>query len=381
MKILFDHQIFERQSYGGISRYYSELISRLSNDYDVKTKISLDNKNNIHLESHKNSDFWYLSEKKNISPIDAAKNQLKEILGKPKKSSEIANSCHWIEKGDFDIFHPTYYNPYFLQKLGNKPFVLTVYDMIHEIFPESFDHNEKIIEWKKELLEQAEMIITISETTKNDILSFYELDPAKIEAIPLSDSYENYSINPQSEAILNFPQKYLLYVGNRNLYKNFYFLIESLAPLLKKENITVVCAGGPNFSEMDKYFMDIFNVGSRFIHININDEILAQLYQHAEGFIFPSLYEGFGLPILEAFHWDCPVIASNGGALPEIGGDAAVYFNPKNPSDLREATQLVLFEEQFKNSLIKKGKRRLTEFSWDETVKRTYNVYSGIAKI
>jgi len=291
-------------------------------------------------------------------------------------------SIRQLKKQDFDIFHPTYYEPYFLKYLQKKPYVLTVYDMIHEHFPNYFKPNDQTRAWKKHLIENAAIIIAISENTTRDILTFTKADPDRIHVIYLGNPFENVSSsvpNSLHQDIPGFNYPYLLFVGDRHAYKNFNFFIESVADILHKNGeLHVVCAGSSQFSQEEKKLLKNLNIINKVYHVKINGTILKNLYKNARVFIFPSLYEGFGLPVLEAFSCGCPVILCNSSSLPEIGGDGAIYFEPGNRESIIRAVETVLFNEKYRGDLIKKGSERLKFFSWEKTASSTKKVYDNL---
>jgi glycosyltransferase involved in cell wall biosynthesis len=280
-----------------------------------------------------------------------------------------------IEKGDFDIFHPTYYNTYFLKNLKKKPYVLTVYDMIQELFPEMFKGDSIAIQ-KKKVIECATKIIAISENTKTDIIKFYDIDPNKIEVVHLATSLKTQ--NP--DITLNLPQKYILFVGDRWTYKNFNFFIRSISDILIEENnLYLICAGGRLFSEIELSLFEDLKIKKNVIHFPIiNDSTLSQLYRKAILFIFPSLYEGFGIPVLEAFSCGCPVAVSNCSSFPEVGGDAVNFFDPNNSNSIRSAIENIVHNDALQNSLRVRGYQRLKLYSWERTALNTKKVYDNL---
>ena len=286
-----------------------------------------------------------------------------------------------LKKQDFDVFHPTYYEPYFLKYLQKKPFVLTVYDMIHEHFPNYFKANDQTRVWKKQLIENAAIIIAISENTKQDILKFTNADPDRIHVIYLGNPFEhiNHEQSTPGPDVLLFEKPYLLFVGDRSRYKNFDFFIESVAEMLfKHDELHVICAGSSPFTNEEKKLLKNLNISHKVHHIKINDTILKNLYQNARAFVFPSIYEGFGLPILEAFSCGCPAIISKSSSLPEIGGDGAIYFNPSDKESIILAIENVLFNERNRDNLIEKGYDRLKFFSWEKTANKTKKNYENL---
>jgi glycosyltransferase involved in cell wall biosynthesis len=364
--VLYDHQIFSTQIYGGISRYFIELMKNIENDNGIKYDLSLRYSNNHYLNEY--NDLKYKPFFKNFT--FRGKYRLINILNK-----NISKKL--LIKRDYDIFHPTYYDPYFLNILNNKPLVLTIYDMIHEIYPEMFSSKDETSKRKKLLAQKATKIIAISENTKKDIIRFFNIDEKKIEVIYLANS-----INPSKsidDINIDLPKKYILFVGSRSIYKNFNLFIEAISPLLIEDiELNVVCVGGGNFKEMEKEKFKKLNIINKIFQYAANDYILAYLYQKAIAFVFPSLYEGFGIPILEAFSCGCPVIASDASSLPEVAGDAAIYFNPKDKLSILDSIQQVIYKKDLRKQLLNKGYQRIKQFTWKKTAHQTKKLYEGI---
>jgi len=370
MKVLYDHQIFEMQKFGGISRYFSELIKT-----NPSAKLALKYTDNLYFDEDHCKLFKLLP--KNEPQYDnflfglnfKGRGRLFRCYKKIRQKNNISKSINYLNKLDFDVFHPTYYNTYFLQYLKNKPFVLTVHDMIHEIFVEEDQHT--IIN-KKKLILQSNKIITISENTKKDIVKFFpEINEEKISVVYLASSFP---------LIEQYEEKgnYILYTGNRDGYKNFNNLIKAIAPLLIKYNFRLICTGS-SFYDTELQMMKNLNISDRVLcnKFTSEDELIA-LYSKASIFVFPSLYEGFGIPILEAFATGCPALLSNTSSLPEIGGNAAVYFDPYSIDDMRIKIENVLTSTALQKELIKKGKERVKQFSWKKCAQETVDVYKKI---
>ncbi len=296
----------------------------------------------------------------------------------PSVQSELANrnlTERLLRKGEFDVFHPTYYNPYFLNHLNGKKFVLTVHDMIHEYFSECFPENDPIRESKKLLCEKAGRIIAISESTKRDLIELYRINPEKIDVIYHGSSISDADILTVS----NIPEKYILFTGARAIYKNFNFFIRSIERVLKaRDDLHVVCTG-PDFTQNEVELFDTLGITERMHHYFVSDRELAFFYSKAILFVFPSLYEGFGIPVLEAFSCGCPAVLSSTSSLPEIGGVGAVYFDPEDMTSIRESVEDVLNDSDLRATMIKKGRERVKQFSWEKTVKKTWELYSNVA--
>ncbi len=365
MRILYDHQTFTWQEYGGISRYFYELIRRIKEKDHADVSVLFSNNEYI--------DPLNLPNVHSFFPNVTFKGKLRlmDYLNKGK-------SLRYIGKAEFDIFHPTYYDPYFLKLIGGKPFVVTFLDMIHEKFSYKYKElaqDSKIYENKRNLLETASKVIAISQSTKNDIVEIFGVNPDKIKVIYLASSFnESFST---AKRVVDAP--YLLYVGNRSMYKNFTFFLESILSILQDNKLLhLVCAGGGRFNETEMNMLTKLGLKNRVIHKSINDAILANLYKNAEVFVFPSLYEGFGIPVLEAFSCGCPCILSDGGSLSEVGGDAAIYFNPESTDSIVYALRTVLNDNEMRLKLREKGYRRQKLFSWDKTYEQTVTLYKSL---
>ncbi len=366
MDILFDHQIFTNQEFGGISRYFFELIKRFENDSTHNCDVGLKFTNNAYL--NKNTYSGLSSFYPNTSIYK--KQRIMNFLNK-----KICNTK--LSRGSFDVFHPTYYDPYFLKLIGKKPFVITVLDMIHERFEDKYEAlrgDTSIYQYKKEMIDNASKIIAISQTTKNDIIEIYGVEPSNIDVVYLGNSLVK---NIHNTEIISEP--YLLFVGNRGMYKNFELFVESIQVLLIQDDIRVICAGGGNFNETELNFLKDLGLEKYVKHYRIDSDItLSNLYSNAICFVFPSLYEGFGIPVLESFACGCPVVLSNRGSLPEVGGDAAEYFDPEDMTSIEVAISNVIQNEKLRSELRTKGYARLKQFSWDTTFSETLNVYSSL---
>ena len=338
MIIRYDYQIFSMQDYGGISRYFSQLIRRISMLPDVTAGLNIFFSHNHYLKGLKDCPHKRWLENRSFPGVDL----LIRILKKMNKVYNLAE----VKRGDFTIYHPTYYNTEFLPFIGKKPFVLTVYDMVHELYPHMFK-NKDIAEQKKALINKASKVIAISKNTRKDIVRFYPVAADKIDVVHLSHSLEP-DVPCETKMIL--PEKYILFVGNRNTYKNFTFFIQSIAQLLVDDNgLSVVCAGGEPFSAQELNFFRGLDLLNRVNYVPIqNDNELVHVYTHALFFVFPSLYEGFGIPVLESFACGCPVLASNTSSLPEVGGDAARYVDPRNSVSLIEGCGDLLEKQSVK---------------------------------
>lgn len=360
MRVLFDSHVYNWQKVGGISKYYTELISHLKK-YEVKTFLPVFLSNNYYLRDSEEfmNVFQFLPSWDNI--------YRNKIIGRVNKM--ILD--YYYLKNDFDIYHPTYYDLSFLNRIKNKPFVLTVHDMYNERF--NIDSGN-VIAVKKELIKRADKIIAISENTKTDILDFYKIEETKISVIYHGVRPVEVSVRPRGFHV----DSYVLFVGGRKDYKNFNRLVEAFSIISRKNpELKLVCVGS-SFSKEELIRFHKLNVVGKVCFLSVNDNELAWLYKNAIFFIFPSLYEGFGLPLLEAFQYGAPSAVSDASCFPEIALDAAVYFNPYDIESMVFTMESLLLSNTLRDQLIEKGYKLLKRYSWDKTAFKTKEVYKAI---
>lgn len=384
MKVLYDHQIFEHQRIGGVSRYFAEIIRHLP--ADVGSDVSIQYTFNEYLRDMNIPFVWrdqLISYYSFLPKLNfKGKKRLYSFLEErfPEKYPDFykvnqSRTIEKLEKGDFDIFHPTFFDDYYLDHLNGKPYVLTVHDMIIELYPE-FINSPGFIKRKKKLVDNAAHIIAVSENTKCDIVNVFGTSADKISVTYHASSLVDGGGKPE-----NLPNKYLLYVGDRRLgYKNFKFFIAAIQPiLLENKELCIVCTGDRFTTEENNYFKAL-GIQDQLKIIFVDDTQMFGLYKSAEMFIYPSYYEGFGIPILEAFQAQCPVVLSNGSCFPEVAGDAGMYFDSKSPEQLRFSVLSLLNNKELRQEIINKGTQRLQNFSWEKSALQTAEIYKEILR-
>ncbi len=355
IKVLYDSQIFTSQRFGGISRYFVELIRNMPGDID--TEVAARFSHNV-----------YIRDVVDIPDFPAVpfKKDIVKFLNRRKSEAAIAEGC-------FDVFHPTYYNPYFLKNI-RKPFVVTVHDMIHERFPESFSPHDPTRNDKRKLVFAADHVIAISESTKRDLLDMYGLPEDKITVVYHGRTTDN--VVP--EKIEGLPEHYVLFVGDRNRYKNFGRMAEAFAIVKRRyPEMKLICTGRPFGKDEHEMFRSLGiegSVGQMFV----SDGQLRYLYSNADCFVFPSLFEGFGFPVLEAFSAGCPIAMSNTSSLPEIGGDGGLYFDPLSAEDMSDKILQLIDDRTLRDKLTARGREIAGTFTWERTAAQTAEVYRSL---
>jgi glycosyltransferase involved in cell wall biosynthesis len=367
MKIAFDHQIFTHQSYGGISRYYSNLVQELSlSKEDAR----------IFGGFHRNK---YLTE---LPPENVYGVNLGYYPPKTWKPFHLLNHSLTevqINSWGADIVHETYYSS--LPKLGSKVMrVTTAYDMIHEIFPDDFPINDKTTDHKKRTFDRVDHIISISHSTKRDLLKYFDIEESKISVVHLGVDIAKY------HAIVNYENRqrpFLLYVGARGGYKNFCSVLRAIACScsLKKEFDMIAFGGGKFSANETALIRELGFKDSQVKQVSGSDDVLVGLYRQAEAFIYPSLYEGFGLPPLEAMAAGCPVICSNNSSIPEVVNNAGEYFDPKDYESIANAIEKVMRSSELKSKLMQAGFDNVKKFSWVNCARETMSIYNQLVDV
>ena len=364
MKILYDYQIMLEQKYGGISRCFCELMARYKKMYSDKVGIIAIGSQNYYLEKVMGykalnfSQWWY------EPGVKEKFVKINQII--------ISRLC---KKGYVDILHSTWYDSYLLD-INNCKQIITIHDMIQEKVPE-YKADRKLIKIKRQLMEKADKIVTVSVHTKKDILEIYpEIPDNKIAVV-----YNGGCIQKiPKKCSLKLPEKYILYVGARGNYKNFDNFIKAVKIIMQRyEDLSLVCVGGGTFTGRERNMLG--DIRYRTMQINADDKDLAYLYRHAVEFVFPSKYEGFGIPVVEAFSCYCPVVLSNASCFPEIAKGAALYFDPDDAEDMAEKMERVIIDKTLRRQLIKKGYSRSKLFTWERNARRMHQIYHSTANI
>jgi glycosyltransferase involved in cell wall biosynthesis len=365
LKIVYDNQIFSTQRYGGISRYFCNLANGMSklDGFDV----------NVFAPFHINQ---YLRELNQAVVFGSHFDS--NFRGSTRLKNyglKVAPLLYGLLNRNIDVIHETYYSN---QSIGKSRYrVLTVYDMIHELFPNQINPSPVVLA-KKNAVARADHIICISNSTKIDLIRLLGVNPNKISVIHLG-----YSLNVDRHDITiceKLTKPFLLYVGSRDGYKNFLPFCNAYSNSFSlKDEFDVVAFGGGIFTEHELFEFNKLGIESKIHHINGNDNLLANYYQSASLFVYPSLYEGFGIPPLEAMSYDCPVACSNNSSIPEVVGNAGFYFDPYSIDSMTNVIESALAQPGEIQRKIKNGRERIKMFSWDSCVDKTKAVYCSLA--
>lgn len=279
------------------------------------------------------------------------------------------------------LFSPAHYTPRF----SPVPIVTTIHDLSYFYFPDEFLKKDlyKLKNWTQHAVSQSAKIITVSDHTRNDVLKNYGM--TEKDVIRIYNGFTNPTKNYNDEVLKKIgisKAKYILFVGTVQPRKNLQTLIKAFVELQKNENdmkLVIVGKKGWLYEPIVKVAAES-DIKEKIIFTGfIDNESLSSLYKNAFVFAHPSLYEGFGIPVLEAMAHGCPVIAAKGSSLEEIGDDACLYFDPHDTIELSNRINELLKSPKLRNELIKKGKERVTHFSWDSCAESTLDVLKNIA--
>jgi|TARA_B110000971_G_scaffold94985_1_gene97686 glycosyltransferase involved in cell wall biosynthesis len=361
MKVLYDNSIFFKQSYGGISKYFFKLFNNFDNQKDINFFVS----SFIHKNEYLNE---YSSESIYLKKYPLFSKTFFEQMNKFKFKKD-----HYVYKPD--IIHYTYYGP---QISTQSKSIVTVYDLIHEKFYKKYGLKKPFFEHRKKILDSMDIIISISENTKKDLIKIYKINENKIHTVYLGLDIKKNITNDEINYTNNNP--YILYVGNRSKHKNFISVIKAFSSSKKiNSNFKFICFGGGEFNISEKKLFNDLNLNKKIEYIHGNDLLLQNLYKKSNLFVYSTLYEGFGLPPMEAIQNNCPALISNVGSLKEIYDDGVMYVN--NPLDINEWSEnmkTILFEDRIKNDYLTKGKKRIQLYSWQKCADQTKNLYKKL---
>jgi glycosyltransferase involved in cell wall biosynthesis len=360
MRIFFDHQVFSLQDAGGASRYHFELIRGLQQMKDVAIEALLGLNNSVlPFAGLRQANTRVVSHATHMKP-GAARYVANEL-----RSAAIAPL-----QGKFDIYHPTLYRA--LPWVRRRRVVVTHHDCIHERFPHLFPDAASIIRTKRKLFQQADAIICVSESSRNDLLHFYEGLEKKSYVV-----YHGFTPLPEDSEPMSIQPPYLLYVGSRSGYKNFGLLLDAFSRSGLAQDYRLLAVGGGALTVEEE--QTIAALGLRAVVTVVpkaGERLLSRAYRQAALFVYPSLYEGFGFPPLEAMSLGCPVLVHRTSSLPEICGEAAFYFEKTN--ELGESLVATLGNIAELDRKGKLGKQQVLRYDWKRTAEQTFDVYHGV---
>ena len=349
--ILFDHNIFFLQKYGGVSRYFIELFKQMElNKFPYFVQCSIHTNNYLKNTNLNKSYGLYLK-------------------AYPKFTRKIIRSINnqflqfAVKKNKIKVFHNTYYGNYYFK--NNISQILTIYDFVHEIFKNEYNYNSNI---KKNSIINSAHMICISENTKKDLVNYYNVSSNDASVIHLGGDHLPKSNKTYKE------KPFVLYVGFRENYKNFEILLKAFSTSEKlKKDFNIICFGSDKFNKEEISKIENFGLKNIVKHFNGNDQDLSNLYSSAHCHIITSKYEGFGITALEAYNFDCPVIHTGKGFLSEIKNNLGFYDG--SSENLKHLLEQILYSNQDINKMIKSGNEIKKDLTWNNCFKKTIKIY------
>lgn len=358
MKVLYDHQIFSYQEYGGASRYFYELLKRLPPEmWDLSVKYS----NNQYLRE--------LQKIKQLQYVNFFYGKTIPRKGRIMLEMGKYNSLKKIKKNDYDIVHLTHYESYCLESI-KKPIVVSYLDKLFS----SYEFNQRTINEQKKCIKKASAIICISNNTKNDFLSLFDYPENKTHVIHLGTN----CLQKREKGPKYIKERYVLYVGGRLEYKNFVNFAKAFSKISEKDDQLFMYCTGRRFNADELKMLINLRILDKVKVNYVTDEQLSDLYANALCFVFPSKYEGFGMPLLEAMNNNCPVCCSNSHCFPEIAGNAAAYFNPDSIEDIQKTIESVIYSTPKREELIRSGIIQRELFSWNKCANEHVALYKEL---
>jgi len=362
--VIYDYQIFGQQKFGGISRYFCEIATRIGSRPDWNVRIVAPVHYNQYLAESELPTVGLFLKLPHV--------RFRRLYGWTNRF--IAPQVTKLLNGS--VLHETYYSGG--KRASGTPKVITVYDMIHEIFPQCFRSDDPTRARKRASIDAADHVICISHRTALDLENILGVPPAKISVVHLGFSQvfaADRRLTNGTNGARSRP--YVLYVGDRAGYKNFSGLLKAFAMSTRTlGSFDLIAFGGGPFSQREiAEIQDLAIRPDAVRQYSGDDRTLADFYRNARAFIYPSEYEGFGIPPLEAMACDCPVACSNTSSIPEVVGTAGEYFEPTSVDAMSAALERVCFDESRRTALIHAGRLQRSLFSWNKCADETVQVY------
>jgi glycosyltransferase involved in cell wall biosynthesis len=359
VKVWYDDQIFGLQHRGGISRYFVELMRAYHADPAL----------GVEAGPH------YVWTANRHALAAGLGRRIPTGLGRRRRVLSVANRMHRAPAG-LAVLHHTYYDSSYLHRAlpAAEVRVVTVYDMIPELYPELFPAGNPHLD-KRDFVAAADLVLCISEATRNDLVQVYGRPKAPMVVTPLG---VDDTFRPDSPMPTALPDRYVLFVGNRAAYKDFDVLAQAFALADLPRDVALVTTGGGPLSQEETELLVALDLVERTHKVDLDDAYLAGAYANALCFVFPSRHEGFGLPTLEAMASGCPTILACSSSHPEVGGHAALYFPPGDVQVLARLLGEVAASPELRTERRAAGLAHAATFSWSKTARLTAAAYRDL---
>ena len=360
MQVLIHNSLFFHQRYGGVSRY-SSCLSKGLIDKEINLSLIAPIFKNKYIKNIQKLKIHgiYISRYPNLKILRKINDNLVDYY----KDSLKADIIH-------DTYYPTNYNR------NSKKKILTIHDTIHEKFSNIYKID--YIDIRKKLIKNIDLFICVSQNTRNDFIEYYNIPNDRVFVIPHGHEHltDTVSFDISNEKITNKP--FILYVGGRLRYKNFKVLIEAYSKIKEiKNNYNIVCYGGEKITKEELTFFRKLGIEKNIIKIDGSDSLLKSLYKNSKLLVSTSLYEGYGLNILEAISADCPILVNNINVYKDIYKDSINYYDYNNLDHLVNKLQEILINNKY---IINKEHtvNVLKENNWKKCADSTIDLYKKI---
>jgi glycosyltransferase involved in cell wall biosynthesis len=365
VRIAYDHQVTSLQDAGGASRYHFELARHISQESGVRIAVFIGLNRNVHPYSLLRSETAEVYSCRSAVGPGKARYVINEVLTKVR----------FARSGQFDIYHPTLYRA--MSSVRSSRLVVTHHDCTHERFSHLFGNAERIKREKAKLFRDCDLIICVSRSSQLDLLEFYGVPEEKTRVI-------HHGLSPliQVAAKTGLPppvsRPYVLYVGTRHSYKNCLALIEAFSESRLYKDFDLLLVGGGPLNKAESKLIQRLGIAAAIRQKPVaSDGELAELYAEASLFVYPSLYEGFGFPPLEAMSMGCIILASRSSSIPEVCGDVPYYFDVCDQASL--ARMLVgAINAPDRSQRVSAGKDLANSYQWAKCAQRTLEVYKEL---
>lgn len=361
LKVLFSHDIFVAQARGGASRIFAGLHDALRGQ-GVQSRIAA----GLHMNT-------YLTGRRGVAGVRLPGAASSLALRRATRPVNVA-----LDQAALKVWRPSVYHlTYFPRRTGPvaAPVAVTVLDMIHELYPAAFPR-EPTSARKRHWTRAADLVFAISDRTKQDLVELFSVPEERVVVVHPGVS----TPAPDPKVDLRGYGDYLLYVGERAWsYKNFEPFLAAMARSEVARDLHLVCFGGRAVTPRERMLLDDLGLAPRAHFLDGGDGMLGALYAGARALVYPSTYEGFGLPPVEAMSLGCPVVCSRGGSIPEVVGDAALLFDAGDIDDMAAALDRVVVDDELRTGLVRAGAGRAGDFTWERAAQATVAAYRQVS--
>lgn len=368
MNVVVDGLIYRIQPHGGISRIFNEVLPRMC-ALDADLRITLLTHDGLLQPVPTHPQIFH----DRLWPVDTVFRPYRFwSRAAPKIRAWVQR--RWLGPAAGRVWHATYYTE---PRDWDGPVVVTVVDLIHERFAHLFNSaaDDDFRRLKHRCVMAADAVICISTATRYDLEHYCGPLRGAVHVIPLACD-QRFRLLSADAHIAGRP--FLLYVGDRNHYKNFWAFLETYCVWPGRHAVEVIVVGRP-WKPAEAIRLSELGLADRVRNVGaVNDDYLCRLYNRATAFVYPSLAEGFGIPLLEAMACGCPMVASDIPSTREVAGDCPVYFETTSPESLCAALDAVVAEGR-NGVRVQQGRQRAEAYTWDETARRTLEVYRSVS--